>query len=85
MQTQAYYILLLLKDYPLAAKKFKEELLQSLYFNDSEDADNWIEKLAAINWVEYKNNYYFITETGLKKLLNRESLNPVRYNNKKLC
>ena len=80
MQTQAYFILLLLRDYPLAINKLKEELLQSLYFEDSEDVSTWIETLTLKNWIKNKSDIYFVTQTGLKELLNRESLNPVRYN-----
>jgi len=80
MQTQAYFILLLLRDYPLAINKLKEELLQSLYFEDSEDVNTWIETLTLKNWIKNKSDIYFVTQTGLKELLNRESLNPVRYN-----
>ena len=80
MQTQAYFILLLLRDYPLPINKLKEELLQSLYFEDSEDVSTWIETLTLKNWIKNKSDIYFVTQTGLKELLNRESLNPVRYN-----
>ena len=72
MQQPEYFILLLLKDYPLNKKKLKQELLQSSFFNCSNEVKNWIEKLTNKKWIEDKDDNYSITSTGIKELIDQE-------------
>jgi len=71
MQKPAYFILTLLTEFPLDTHRLKQELLQFPYFHDSSNVDSWIERLTTKDWIQYRDNKYFVTQTGLDKLINQ--------------